>query len=80
MKDVIKKMKFKANGIVLHAPADLEKEFVQFKAVTGELYLQCIIQGYADTIGSDLKTLNPKEFKKREIIFREALNRFATSL
>ena len=29
MKDVIKKMKFKANGIVLYAPADLEKEFVQ---------------------------------------------------
>lgn len=57
-----------------------EKEFIQFKATTGELYLQCIIQGYADTMGSDLKTLSPKEFKKREIIFREALNRFATSL
>jgi len=29
MKDVIKKLKFKANGVVINAPASLEKEFVK---------------------------------------------------
>ncbi len=57
-----------------------EKEWTSFKKISRSLYILFILQGYADTAGSDLLKLNPKDYKKREIIYREAINRFAAAL
>ena len=59
---------------------DPEKEFSLLRCTHPYMYLLLIIQGYADTMGSSLSVLNPKEYKKREIIYREAINRFAVLL
>jgi hypothetical protein len=57
-----------------------EKEFITFKNRMKDDYILQLIQGYADTLGSDLSRLQPNDLKKREIIYREAINRFAAAL
>lgn len=66
------------NRVLTHN--ELEKEFARYKSTVRAPYILYVLQGYADTMGSDLPKLNPKEYKKREMIYREAINRFTVAL
>ena len=57
-----------------------EPAFRALQKKVGDLYFDLLIQGYADTAGSDLPILQPKEFLFRENIYKEELIRFAASL
>ena len=56
-----------------------EPAFRALRQKIGDLYFDLLIQGYADTAGSDLPILQPKEFLFRENIYKEELIRFAAS-
>lgn len=68
MKDIIKKFRFKANGTVINAPADLEKEFIALGFLISldkkNNNKDTIIfvnnhQGYIDFLDNNLKHIEP---------------------
>jgi hypothetical protein len=66
MQDIIKKFKFKDNGIVLNAPAAIEKEFVKlsFKTSLGTKNTNTLVfinnnKEYLDFLKTGLKNIEP---------------------
>jgi len=57
-----------------------EKYFEVFARKVKSIYLELLLLGYADTLGSNLITNNPTETAAREHIYQDALTRFAASL
>jgi hypothetical protein len=44
-----------------------------YKEIVGDVYIELLLFMYADMTGSDLKEINPKEFKAREKLIIELL-------
>jgi len=66
MQDIIKKFKFKDNGVVLNAPATIEKELVKlgFKTSLGTKSANTLVfinnnKEYLDFLKKDLKSIEP---------------------
>jgi hypothetical protein len=55
------------------ASGNWRKSFSTLHKLVGDIYVELLIQGYADTAGSDLRTLNPRDFSAREKIYKEEL-------
>jgi hypothetical protein len=58
---------------------DEKRIFTALQKTSKNLYLPLLIQGYADTMGSDLKTLNPNDYSIREKMYQKEITRFAAS-
>ena len=54
--------------------------FDSFHEVVGDIFFELLIEGYADTAGSDLPKLNYADFASRKEIYERALMRYAVSL
>lgn len=52
---------------------DFKKEYINFKNEFSEIYVELILLGFADTIGSYLKKTRPNEFRHRINFYKKEL-------